>query len=75
MQKRIHSMMETVLSTLIGYGVAVATQILVFPLFDIHVSLETNLAIGYLFTLVSIIRGYAVRRLFNWLHTEGILKC
>ena len=67
MQSKKMSLIETVLSVLIGYIVALLSQIVVFPLFDIEVSLIDNLLIGLLFTVISIIRGYYVRRLFNWI--------
>lgn len=67
MQSKKMSLIETVLSVLIGYIVALLSQIVVFPLFDIKVSLIDNLLIGLLFTVISIIRGYYIRRLFNWI--------
>lgn len=67
MQSKNMSLIETVLSVLIGYIVALLSQIVVFPLFDIEVSLIDNLLIGLLFTVISIIRGYYIRRLFNWI--------
>ena len=67
MKSKKMSLIETVLSVLIGYIVALLSQIVVFPLFDIEVSLIDNLLIGLLFTVISIIRGYYVRRLFNWI--------
>lgn len=49
----------------IGYGVALVSQIAIFPMFGIHVSLTTNLWIGAWFTLISLVRGYVIRRWFN----------
>lgn len=65
MQSKKMSFVEACVSTLIGYVVAIAAQLVVFPLFGIQVSLAQNLSIGAVFTAVSIARGYAVRRLFN----------
>jgi hypothetical protein len=48
------SLVEAVANVLVGFGVAIATQVLVFPLFGIAASLSENLAIGGVFTLVSI---------------------
>lgn len=70
-QPKRMSWFETIASTAIGYSVALATQLIVFPLMSIPVRLDQNLAIGAIFTVVSIIRGYCVRRLFNWLHVKG----
>lgn len=67
MQSKKMSLVETCASTAIGYLVALATQMVVFPLFGLSVSLTANLWIGAIFTVVSIVRGYAVRRLFNWI--------
>lgn len=74
MQRRRHSLMETLLSTAIGFAVALLTQLLVFPLLGKPFTFGENLLLSSIFTAVSIIRGYAVRRLFNHLHVKGILK-
>ena len=68
MQTRRQSMIETAASVAIGYLVALASQLAIFPLFGIHATLSDNLMIGAWFTVISIIRGYFVRRFFNWLH-------
>ena len=49
----------------VGYVLAVVTQILVFPWFGIHPSFGENLAIGSLFTGISLMRSYALRRAFE----------
>ena len=70
MQTRRQSMIETCINVAIGYGVALASQVLIFPLFGIHIPLSSNLMIGAFFTVISIARGYLVRRLFNHIHRE-----
>lgn len=64
-QSRRLSFIEALTSTAIGYGVAVLTQLAVFPLFGLPATLADSLAIGAIFTAVSVLRGYAVRRLFE----------
>jgi len=64
-QSRRRSVCESVANVAIGYGVVLASQLLVFPLYDIHVSLSTNIGIGLWFTVISLARSYALRRLFN----------
>ena len=59
------SMVESLTNVAVGYGIAVATQIMVFPVFALEVSLTDNLAIGSVFTIVSIIRSFTLRRLFE----------
>ena len=64
-QSRTMSFVEAVTNVIVGYGVAVATQILIFPMFGLHATLAQNLKIGAVFTVVSIARSYALRRLFE----------
>ena len=64
-QSKKHSMMESIVNILIGYSVAVISQLLVFPIYDIEVTFSDNLLIGLYFTIISLIRSYLVRRYFN----------
>jgi hypothetical protein len=65
------SLVEAVTNVVVGFGVAVLTQILVFPLFGLHVSLADNLAIGGAFTIASLGRSYLLRRLFEAIRVRG----
>ena len=65
MQSRTMSLVEAVANVVVGFWLAVLTQILVFPLFGLAVTLTQNLLIGCLFTLTSIARSYLLRRLFE----------
>jgi len=64
MQNKIHSLLESLTNTVIGYVVAVASQLVIFPWFNIHIELQDNLLIGVWFTVISLTRGYLVRRWF-----------
>ena len=64
MQTRRMSLIEAVANVGVGYALSVAAQIVVFPWFGLEASIGEHLAIGALFTLISLIRGYALRRLF-----------
>ena len=68
MQTRLQSFIESFINVAIGYGVALISQILVFPLFGINIPMESNLLIGAIFTVISIARSYLVRRVFNRIH-------
>ncbi|MBW7057588.1 hypothetical protein KY389_12945 [Paracoccus bogoriensis] len=37
------SLLESVANVIVGYGVAVVTQILIFPVFGLHTTLAQNL--------------------------------
>ena len=68
MQTKTQSFIETCVSVAIGYLIALLSQIIIFPLFNIYVSMSDNLLITAWFTGISIIRSYFIRRLFNQLH-------
>ena len=70
-QSRAHSLIESLANVAVGYGVALASQLLIFPLYGIHVSLSTNIAIGVWFTVISIARSYVIRRWFNGLKVRA----
>ena len=65
MQSRGMSLLEAVANVLVGYGLAVLTQIAVFPVFGLQTSLAGNLLIGGIFTVISLVRSFALRRIFN----------
>lgn len=65
MQSRVESLLEAATSTLVGFLVAVLTQVVVFPIYGLEVGLGGNLQIATIFTVVSVLRGYFVRRAFN----------
>jgi len=64
-QSRLESLLESIANICIGYLIALASQLILFPQFGIHISLSTNLWIGFWFTLISLIRSYTLRRWFN----------
>ena len=69
MQTRKQSALEAVTNVLIGYTVAIISQLIIFPVFDIEVTFSENLAIGAYFTIVSLIRSYTLRRIYNRAHS------
>ena len=64
-QTRWMSLVESMANVVVGYMVAVATQMLVFPLFGMHPTFSQNLWIGLIFTVVSLTRRYGLRRGFE----------
>ena len=69
-QSRLMSLVESLANVLVGYGVSVATQMVAFPLFGLAVTVTENLLIGLVFTAVSIVRSYALRRGFEALRVR-----
>ncbi len=64
-QSRSDSVIEAMTNIMIGAGVALIAQLVWFPLIGKEFSFLENLATTAFFTLVSFIRSYGVRRLFN----------
>ena len=63
-QSRRMSALETCTNVCTGYVLAVATQVVVFPLFGLEPDWHEHYTIAAIFTGVSLVRSYLVRRLF-----------
>lgn len=68
-QSRTMSLVEAATNVIVGYVLAILTQLAVFPLFRIEAAFGDHLAIGLAFVGVSLARSYLLRRLFEvaWL--------
>jgi hypothetical protein len=73
-QSRRASLAESLANIAIGYCVAIAAQMAIFPMFGIYVGAGEHAAIGLLFTVVSLVRSYTLRRLFETLRVKGVLS-
>ena len=71
-QSRLMSLVEAVANVIVGYGVAVVTQIAIFPIFGLHTTLAQNLKMGPIFTIVSIARSFALRRVFEAIRMRSV---
>ena len=65
MQTKRQSLIETLTSVFVGWLIGVILNLLVLPLFDYNVSLTDGVLISIIFTAVSVIRSYIIRRWFN----------
>ena len=65
MQSKKQSLIESLTSVGIGWLIGVILNMLVLPLFDYDVSLTDGVLISIIFTAVSVIRSYIIRRWFN----------
>lgn len=71
-QSRKHSILESIVNVLVGFGIATAANFIVMPWFGYNVTLHDSLGIGGILTVISIARSYCLRRVFNWLHLKGL---
>lgn len=65
LQTRRGSLVEACINTAIGFLITLALSPIVYPLFGHAFTLAQNLGITAIFTIVSILRGYVLRRWFN----------
>jgi hypothetical protein len=72
-QSKVSSFIESLVNIAIGFGVAMASQMVIFPYFDIYINVESHLTISCFFTIISIVRSYLLRRLFNKISLTKVL--
>jgi len=68
MQTRSQSATEAVMNILIGYTINFIANFTLFPLFGWEISIQQNLIIGVIYTIISFVRSYMLRRFYNWYH-------
>lgn len=65
-QSRKGSLIEALINTAIGFGINFTANLIILPLFGFtSLTVQTNLVIGVVYTLISVVRSYVVRRWFN----------
>ena len=65
MQSKKHSTIESLTNTIVGLLTSFAIQLVIYPLLNIPVTLNQNIIITVVFFVVSFLRGYLIRRVFN----------
>ena len=70
-QSKAMSFAEAVSNVVAGYGIALLTQMALFPTFGLHLAMTENALIAGVFTIVSLVRSFLLRRLFEMLRVRG----
>ena len=65
MQSKKESMIESLTSVGIGWFISFIANMLVLPLFGYNINLTDGVLISIIFTIISIVRSYLIRRFFN----------
>jgi len=64
-QTRLGSLIETMTNIIIGFSINWVMNLIVLPLYGFHVTGGQAFTMGLIYTVVSVARGYAIRRWFN----------
>lgn len=70
-QSRLQSFVEAWAGTVVGFIMSLGLSTIVYPMFGHAFTLAQNFWIVTIFTVASVVRGYAVRRVFNALLHRG----
>ena len=65
MQSKRESMIETLTSVFVGWLIGVILNLTILPLFDYNITVVDSLWVSLIFTVISVVRGYFIRRFFN----------
>ena len=65
MQRKTHSLIESICNIIVGYSINLLANFVIFPLWGWHITLKQNIEIGVIYTIISLLRSYCLRRLFN----------
>ena len=65
MQSKKQSFIESLTSTTIGWLIGVILNLTILPLFDYNITVVDSLLVSLIFTVISVARGYLIRRFFN----------
>ena len=66
------SVVEAATNVVVGFAFALVTQFTVFPMLGLAVSVTNNLILGCIFTAVSMVRSFTLRRLFEALRVRSL---
>jgi len=65
MQLKRHSLLESATNIVVGYTINLLANFVIFPLWGWHITLKQNIEIGVIYTIISLVRSYCLRRFFN----------
>lgn len=69
-QSKLGSFIESMINILVGFWINFLANIWILPLFGFHITVAQNLQIGVIYTVISIVRSYVIRRVSNQYHLK-----
>lgn len=62
MQTKLQSLLESLFNIAIGLMINTTAQYLLYPLWGIDITMGENFSIACVFTIISLVRSYGIRR-------------
>lgn len=73
-QSKLMSLIESIVNIGVGFGISLAAQTIFLPMLGAAISFRQNLLFALIMTAVSIVRSFALRRVFEALHIRHPLS-
>lgn len=73
-QSHLQSAVETAVNYIVGYALAWLIMKYLLRWLGFPINNSQTSGVVMIFTIVSILRSYAIRRFFNWLNARAIMK-
>lgn len=64
-QSRLGSLIEVLFNIAIGFAINWVANMWILPLYGFHITGGQAFSMGLIFTVISVVRSYVVRRWFN----------
>ncbi len=74
MQTRWHSFIESWANVVAGIIISYVANLFIFPFLGYEISTEQNIKLVAIYTVISLVRSYVLRRLFNKWHVKTQLN-
>jgi len=72
MQTKRQSLIESATQTGVAFILSTLIQPIILHQYDCYLNYTMSMQVAVIFTLVSFVSSYIVRRGFNWLHIRGL---
>ena len=66
------SLYEVWTNIFVGFGLNYFANLLIFPLFGMHISHANNFWMGCIYTAISLVRSFVLRRVFNKIRSHHV---
>lgn len=71
MQTRLQSAIESATNIAVGLMVSMAANAFIFPIYGWEISAGQNAQLAVIYTVISFVRGYLLRRFYNRIHNNA----